>query len=251
MWTKQRIIDDLDELRISRGDSVLVHASMRAVGPVEGGADTVVEALLEAVGPDGTIVAPVFQAANHVRPDWNDPLAIASAVCPFDLSAICVEEVGILAERIRLHPDARRSAHPSLSFAAMGSNAAFITENAPFHFPLGTNGPLARLHQLNGKVLLIGVTHAVNSSLHLAEVWANVPYTQRRAHVRTAEETWEEMEGSAECSAGFTKIEPILRQARILRSGYIGNAPVAIHADAVRGQHGPRDAPRAARLPSL
>jgi aminoglycoside 3-N-acetyltransferase len=223
MWTKQRITDDLFDLGITAGDTLLVHASMRAVGPVEGGADTVIETLLDLVGPDGTLMAPFFNPANRLRAD-SDPVNFAGPEEPFREDTADVSTVGILAQRLGSRTGARRGAHPSLSFAAVGHNAAFLTENAPFHYPFGTNGPLARLHQLNGRILLLGVGHTVNSSIHLAEVWADAPYARRKCAVRTGEETWVEMEGSPECSAGFARIEPILRQARIVKSGYVGNA---------------------------
>jgi aminoglycoside 3-N-acetyltransferase len=225
MWTKQRILDDLEELRVSAGDTLLVHASMRAVGKVEGGADTVVEALLETVGAEGTVMAPFFNGTNYLKAPVDGSDAVAFQTVEYQPEAVNVAEVGILAERVGRHASAHRSEHPTLSFAAIGHNAVFLTESTPFHYPFGTNSPLARLHQLNGKVLLLGVGHTANSSIHLAEVWANVPYSHRKARVRTGDETWKEMEGSPECSAGFARIEPVLRQARITRSGYVGNAP--------------------------
>src|SRR5258708_3436237 len=107
MWTREHILSNLEELHLSLGDTVLVHAGMRSVGPVEGGADAVIEALLEIVGPDGTIMAPIFQAANRQRAGWDDLDAPTSSADPFDQNAVSVVEVGILAERIRLHPEAR------------------------------------------------------------------------------------------------------------------------------------------------
>jgi aminoglycoside N3'-acetyltransferase len=126
---------------------------------------------------------------------------------------------------VRQQPDALRSHHPVVSFAAIGANAAFLTENVPFHYPLGSESPLARLNQLDGWVLLIGVGHKVNSSLHLAEVWAEAPYIHRSARLKTAPGRFTTMQGSPECSAGFSKIEKVLRQGRLLREGYVGNAP--------------------------
>jgi len=223
MWTKQRIKGDLSELNIFPGDTLLVHASMRAVGAVEGGADAVLEALLELVGPGGTVMAPIFRPANRIG-----DLRFAESPLPrpdteFESDKVDPAEVGILAARLAEHPHAVRSEHPSLSFAALGENAGYLTNGAPFHFPLGTGGPLAKLHQLNGKILLLGVGHEVNSSIHLAEIWADAPYARRKTVVRTGPESWEEMEGSPECSAGFARIEPILRQARILKTGFVGN----------------------------
>jgi aminoglycoside 3-N-acetyltransferase len=197
------------------GDSLIVHASLRTVGRVEGGADAVIDALLETVGPEGTIVAPTFSnlrfSADSVEPDPSN--------------CIASEVVGVLPERLMRRPDAYRSRHRAFSFTALGSNAEFITAEAPFHYPMGTNSPLARLFQLNGGVLLLGVGHEANSAIYLAEAWANVPYLNRRTLAPNDQNEWQEMLGSPGCTRGFARIEPVLRQARILREGYVGNAP--------------------------
>jgi aminoglycoside 3-N-acetyltransferase len=222
MWTRERIREDLEELAHLQGATVLIHASLRAVGKVEGSADAVLDALLEAVGAEGTVMVPLFNAANRAPDDWRERLPVSEV--PFEAAAVDVPRMGALAAALAARPAAVRSSHPSLSFAAIGRNAAFLTENAPFQYPLGGNSPLARLHQLNGSVLLLGTDHTVNSVLHLAEAWADAPYARRSASVRVSESEWREMHGSPECSAGFRKIERILRQARIARTGYVGNA---------------------------
>ena len=182
---------------------------MRSIGRIVGGVDSLIYSLLLAVGSEGTILVPTFAR-----------LAATESANSRD-----VEAMGILSDRIRARAGASRGSHPILSFAALGKNAAFLTENTPFHYPLGTNSPLARLYQLNGAILLLGVGHNANAAIHLAEVWADAPYARRQARIQTGQESWEEMEGSPECSAGFAKIERVLRQARILREGYVGNAP--------------------------
>jgi len=203
---------------------------MRAVGPVDGGADTVIDALLEVIGPDGTILVPAFNERNILSDSWNDSLvrsvsrASNSDIATF-IEGPSREQVGVFAACLASRETASLSSHPSFSFAAIGKNARFLVDGATFHYPLGSNSPLARLHQINGGILLIGVDHTSNSALHLAENWIDAPYARRKAIVRTVDDSTEEMEGSPECSLGFAKIEPILRQARILRSGYVGNAP--------------------------
>lgn len=228
MWKKDRILADLQELAVRKDDALIVHASMRAIGPVEVGADAVVDALLDAVGPAGTILAPAFNMDNYAGAAWIEGLAgradAAEESRDADGDGICVRQVGILPQRLSLRPEARRSIHPILSFVAVGRNSDFLTANAPFHYPLGTNSALAKLHQMDGAVLLLGVGHTVNSALHLAEIWADVPYARRSANIKTSESAWSTMQGSPECSAGFGKIEPVLRQARLLREGYVGNA---------------------------
>lgn len=220
MWTRERIIDDLRELRVAPGETLLIHASMRAIGRVEGGADAVIDALVEAVGPDGTVAAPAFNRRNRV-PEF--PRMDRHA--PGHSEGVCREQVGILAERLAARQSASSSRHPTHAFAAIGRNAEFVTSGAPFHYPLGTNSPLARLHQLDARILLLGVDHRVSASLYLAENWADAPYARRHARIVTADREVVEMEGCPECSEGFARIEPLLRQARILKTGYVGNAP--------------------------
>jgi aminoglycoside 3-N-acetyltransferase len=234
MWKMEQLIADLQDLGLSEGAAVLVHASMRAVGPVEGGAETLVKAFQQVLGPEGTLLVPAFTPDHGDPAEWRTPpetpeaLERLRAETPvFDLRTTPADaaSIGVFPEIVRRFPEAQRSYHPVVSFAALGASAAFLTQNAPFHYPLGSESPLARLHQLNGWVLLIGVGHEVNSSLHLAEVWADVPYIHRTSTIRTGQNRWSEMQGSPECSDGFGKIEPLLRQARLLRRGYIGNAP--------------------------
>ena len=234
MWSGEQIGDDLKELGLPAGVCVLVHASMRAVGKVTNGAAGFVEALQAVVGPDGVIMAPTFTPQFRDPDEWTNPPeteeardSIRSQLTCFDVQSTPADlpRMGILCEVLRTMPNALRSDHPTHSFAAIGSPAATLTQNAPFHLPLGTDSPLARLHNLDGWVLLVGVGHEVNSSIHLAEVWANAPFVHRAARVKTAPGTWSVMQGSPECSDGFTKIEMVLRQGRLLRRGYVGNAP--------------------------
>jgi aminoglycoside 3-N-acetyltransferase len=234
MWTEAQLSEDLRELGLAEGDSVLVHSSLRAIGPIEGGAETLVRAFRQALGPTGTLIVPTFTFDHSDPAGWNEPPATLealkkarAAVTVFDVktSPAHTNWIGVFPEIVRQQPDAHRSDHPVVSFAAVGANAEFLTQNAPFHYPLGSESPIARLHQLGGKILLLGVGHKSNSALHLAEVWANVPYIHRSVKLKTGPRAWTVMRGSPECSEGFGKIEPLLRQSRILKSGYIGNAP--------------------------
>jgi aminoglycoside 3-N-acetyltransferase len=233
MWTRAQLAEDLCNIGIETGSAVLVHASLRAVGAIDGGADTLIAAIQDTLGPDGTLIVPCFtyefmdlaegrfppQTPESVDAAQSTSATFNPAKTPCDIASI-----GAFAEAVRLHPDAHRSDHPVVSFAAIGRHAAFLTHNAPFHYPLGSESPLARLHRIDGRILLVGVGHTANSSVHLAEVWADVPYIHRNARVKAAGGEWTTMEGSPECSAGFEKIEPLLSQGRILRRGYIGSA---------------------------
>lgn len=232
MWQDAKLVEDLQALGLREGDDLLVHVSLRAIGKIEGGAETLLNVLREVLGEQGTLLVPAFTIGFTDPAEWRDlpeeVLENYRDVIPvFDAeeTPVDVETMGIFPEIVRLHQDSIRSDHPVYSFAALGPRAGFYTQNQPFHFPLGSDSPLARLHQMNGYVLLIGVDHAVNSSLHLSEVWSNVPYLHRSARVKTSQDRWTKMEGSPACSQGFGKIELVLRQARIIRRGNVGNAP--------------------------
>lgn len=234
MWTRKELAAHLREIGITPGMAVLAHTSLRAVGPMEDGAATLLAAFRDTLGPEGTLLVPTFTDFVIDPAEWRKPpqtpeeLERLRAEAPLfdrERTPADVRWMGVFPEFVRRQPDALRSDHPALSFAAIGKDADFLTRQAPFHFPLGSESPLARLHQCDGSVLLIGVGHDVNSSLHLAEVWAEAPYIQRSTNVKTGPDHWTTLRGSPECSDGFPKIEPMLRQARLLQRGQIGNAP--------------------------
>lgn len=227
-------MEDLKELGLPAGRPVLVHASLEAIGPIEAGAETLVAAFREALGPEGTLLVTTF--AFDPAAGAADRSGLQNVLSPLDSPAgqqglsgnagvpSAAHWTSGFAETVRQQPDAFRSDHPALSFTALGAEAQALTTHVPFHYPLGSDGPLARLHQRNGWICLIGVGHSANMSLHLAEIWANVPYVHRTALVKTVSGEDATMLGSPDCSAGFARIEPVLRQSRILRRGYVGNA---------------------------
>jgi aminoglycoside N3'-acetyltransferase len=116
--------------------------------------------------------------------------------------------------------------HPAYGFAAVGKNARFITEHSPFHYPFGTGGPLARLHQLNGCILLAGADQSANYAIHLAENWADMPYARRKETVLLETGVLVEMEGAPGCRVAFPKVESVLRHARLLRTREISGVDV-------------------------
>ncbi len=234
MWTEDQLTDDLDRIGLGAGDSVLLHTSLRRVGRMQSGPETLLNAIREVLGTEGTLLVPTFTFAHSDPAGWHNPpktleaLVLARESIPLfnpDTSPTHTEWIGYFPEFVRKQPGAFRSSHPIVSFAALGKNAEFLTRNAPFHFPLGENSPLARLHQIDGKILLLGVSHKSNSSLHLAEFWADVPYINRSATLKTTPDTWSVMKGSPECSEGFVKIEPLAIQSRLVKRGVVGDAP--------------------------
>lgn len=170
------IVDDLTRLGVEAGEVVIVHSSLSALGWVAGGAQAVVEALLRSVGPSGTLVMPtqsgqLSDPANWSQPpvpaDWIEP--IRAGLPAYDPSLTPTRSMGEIVECFRRHPATIRSPHPLVSFAANGPAAHQIVGEHPLTPALGETSPLARLYDLDARVLLLGVGHANNTSLHLAE----------------------------------------------------------------------------------
>jgi aminoglycoside 3-N-acetyltransferase len=176
---------------------VLVHASLRSVGPVCGGSRTVVRALRKALGPHGTLVAPTFTERKSLTSRAHIGMTVgltdAQAVTyrermdPFDAAATPSEGMGRLAEEVRQTPGALRSRHPTTSFAAVGPLAGRITSGHALDCLLGESSPLARLYEAGAHILLLGVGFEVCTAFHLAEYRVPGP-VRRRYYCRVAGE---------------------------------------------------------------
>jgi aminoglycoside 3-N-acetyltransferase len=182
---------DLRHLGPIEGATVLVHSSLSALGWVVGGAEAVVLALEEAVGPEGTLVMPAY-SMNAPEPSlWTNPAVpeswwgtIRSEWPPFDPHLSPAVRLGVIAETFRSQHGTSRSFHPNHSFSARGPNARRLLEGHSLDESLGEGSPLARLYDLSGWILLLGVDHSSNSSFHLAEYRAAWPGKHSRRPIR-------------------------------------------------------------------
>lgn len=178
-FTRDRIADDLRALGVRQGDLVMVHASLRAIGRVEGGAEGVLQAIVRALGPSGTMVM-VLGAKDdwawvNARPEAQRPALLAAAE-PFDpLTTPADPDVGYLAEVFRRSPGALVSNHPEGRFGALGQYAEFMTSNVAWHNYYGQGSPLERLALNGGKVLRLGADEDTVTLLHYAEYLADIP----------------------------------------------------------------------------
>lgn len=171
---------DLRALGVQPGMTLLVHTALSTLGYVAGGAAAVILALEEVLGPAGTLVMPAHSADLSDPAEWREPpvpadwVDVIRAEMPaYDPDLTPTREMGAVAETFRKQAGTQRSAHPKLSFTARGPQAAFITAGHTLEMSLGEASPLARVHDCAGWVLLLGVGHERNTSLHLAEARAD------------------------------------------------------------------------------
>lgn len=184
-WTSGELADDLRRLGLGEGDVLIVHSSLRSVGFVAGGAEAVLDALLAAIGPTGTLTMPAHTADRSDPAGWVNPPVpehwwpvIREHSPPFDPYASPPERMGALADALLLRRDTLRSAHPQLSHMANGPKAQYVTALHDLAEGFGDASPLGRLYELDATVVLIGVDHGNNTSLHLAEVRGSWPSKQ-------------------------------------------------------------------------
>lgn len=163
MITRNDVFALLESLEIRRDDVVTIHTSLREIGPIEGGADGLIDALI-AYLCDGLLLIPTHTWAN-----------VNAANPHFDVRST-VPCIGTLSRVAAFRPDGVRSLHPTHSMAAFGKNAKeYIQGEEKCSTPAPMGGALSRLYELNGKVLLVGVGHERNTYLHAVDERINRP----------------------------------------------------------------------------
>jgi aminoglycoside 3-N-acetyltransferase-4 len=207
--TKTTLVDQLGALGVQAGGVLLVHASYRAIRPVESGPAGVIDALRAAVGSGGTLV----------MPSWSDDDSgvFDPSVTPAGAS------LGVIADTFWRVPGARRSAHP-FAFAALGPLADAITADPLPLPPHGLESPVGRVYELDGRILLLGVGHDANTTIHLAEVFASVPYsvTKHCTVLADGRPTRLDYAETDHCCQRFALADEWLRRRNLQREGPIG-----------------------------
>ena len=223
--TQRDIVRGLRAVGLEAGASALVHSSLSSFGYVEGGAEAVIDALLETVGPQGTVLVPTLTGSEKFNAD-NPPVYDPTTTPCW---------TGRIPETFRQRPEAVRSLHPTHSVAAIGARARELTEGHEYSLtPCGPESPYGRLADAGGYVLLLGVTHGSNTTLHLVEELAGVPYHMQPGLVaaRVIENgvarTIHMMIHRYGAPRAFERMEPVLRERGIQREGQIGRAHVRL-----------------------
>ena len=183
MLSPARLADDLRTLGVHPGDTLMIHVSLRAIGPVQQGPSGVLDALDRAVGPDGTLLMVLGAEIAH---DWvnerpeSERVALLADAPPFDPgSAPVFHEVGYFAEVFRRSPGTCVTDNPSGRFGARGRRAETLLADAPWDDYYGPGSPLERFCDHGGKVLRLGANPDTTTVLHFAEYLADVPNKRR------------------------------------------------------------------------
>jgi aminoglycoside N3'-acetyltransferase len=218
---RKRIFEGLEKLGVSRGDHLAVGASFRSLGPVDGGPDVFIDALIDFVGDEGTVMmnthTPIFYLAE-VRAGITDSIFDAA-------STPCI--TGATAERFRQRASVLRSRHPAYSVAAGGRHAHLLTaehdENAAAFLPYD------RLAEIGGKYLAVGIGYRLAGFRHCAQQAAGlldvvpwrraVRYRDRAGRIQTFI-----LRDRGGCTRRLPELVETLRSEGLVSEGRIGPA---------------------------
>ena len=217
MIYKDDIKNSLSLLEIRKGDIVLVHSALTSIGYVDGGADTVIDALLETVGDEGTIVMSSLTNWDKAFDAKTSPSA-----------------VGKISETFRKRENAVRSLHPVHSVAAIGKSAEYIAAgHDTCETGCGMGTPYMKIHDLGGKIMLLGVDMDRNTFMHTIEVEADAKYLKQiEIPAPTYIENWRNktitLSKFPPGHRDFISFTSQLRKKNAILEGMIGNAAVKI-----------------------
>jgi aminoglycoside 3-N-acetyltransferase len=223
---KTDLMGCFEEIGVRPGGTLLVHSSLSSFGTVRGAEHTVIDAVLETVGPDGLVAMPThtWSTVNAAQPVFHERLSPSVT--------------GRITESFRLRPPAVRSLHPTHSVAAIGSGAhEFCADHERYSTPCARQSPYGRLVAAHGQVLMLGVGLDCLTLMHGIEEWAEVPWLFNRVenlHVITATGAVLTMASRRHTDdpyyeeRDFPSLEPLLQQAGAISYGTAGRATLRL-----------------------
>ncbi len=230
------LVADFVALGIRPGMVLIVHSSLKSLSAeVNGGAVAVVLALEQVLGTEGTLVMPTHSPQLSDPANWVAPpvpeawwKTMRETMPAFDQALTPTFRMGIIPETFRKQSGVLRSNHPDASFAAWGKHARQITENHALSPLFGEGSPLARIYDSDGWVLLLGVDHNRNTSLHLAEWRAQIQHPPMRYGAPMMVDgvrrwiAWDDLDWSA---SDFVQLgADFARETGLQREGSVSNA---------------------------
>lgn len=231
--TKEDIKVMLHQMGIRKGMLVYVQSALRSFGHVVGGAQAIIEALMETVGYEGTIVMPAFtrnlsdpsayRNGTVPRSSWE---TIRESAIPFDKKLSVPHNMGEVTVQFMRNDAVLRSNHPMTSFLAWGKYAKLIVEKQPLHFSLSKESPLGKVAELNGYVLMLGMNYDKCEMFHLAQYSSNkTPVRIYNYAIEKANKlNWIKFLDLELNSAGYKMIGEMMEEKHIVKSAYLGNS---------------------------
>lgn len=218
---------DFKKLGLKKKNTVLIHSSLKSIGLVKDGANTVIDALLDVIGEEGTLLVPSLTGKREDSP-LNPPV--------FDvLYSPCW--TGTIPETLRKRQQTRRSLHPTHSVSAIGAQKFEITQGHEFSLsPCDDKSPYYKNAIMGGFILFIGVAQESNTSIHMCEELANVPYHLQKEFtnvtvtgydgakliVSNRLHDWEKPE------TDFNKLDTLYKTNAVMKLGNVGKAAVRL-----------------------
>jgi aminoglycoside 3-N-acetyltransferase len=243
MHSRDSLTRDLRALGLAPADTVMVHASVRAVGAIAGGPDQIHLAIKDAIGPDGTLL--MYASA----PDGYDEVGrgtlspeveaeLLEKLPPFDAqTARSARDNGALVEMLRTYPGSRVNDHVA-RFVAWGKHAEHLLAEQPWNYAFGAGSALERFVALDGKILLLGSDHDAVTFLHYAEHVGDfpgkqvarylVPVLERGGRVWRAMEEFDTSDSGAHANwppRFFARIVDLHLRRTENRGGLVGDTP--------------------------
>jgi aminoglycoside 3-N-acetyltransferase len=208
--TQHTLTQQLLDLGLQPGGVLLVHCAFSQVKPVEGGPLGLIKALMDGLGSSGTLVMPSMT-------DDDDH--------PFNPQQTPCAGLGVVADTFWRQPGVLRSDSPH-AFAAQGVEAARITAPHPPDIPHGLDSPVGRVYELDGQVLLLGVGHDSDTTVHLAESLAGVRYRRKKQLMLLINDQLTPLVyGEIDhCCQNFNLVDGWLEQNGLQRRGKVGHA---------------------------
>lgn len=236
-FTQKHLSQHLTELGIKTGDVIEVHASLKSVGYILGGAQTLLDAILEVIGLEGTLVM-AAQSWGNSEPAYfeNPPIEVEmyevlrNTHPAYRGKQEDYRYMGDLVRAVQLRPNSYLSSHPIYGFIAMGKYAKWLTQSHGLADGFGMNSPLGKCLELRSKILLIGCDYDRATGMHLGEHLSGYrPYQLQGARIfDKGVSLWARFLDMDYDSDDFIQVGHILEEKQRVIRGRLGNADVKL-----------------------